>query len=127
MRILAPRATRLLVLGLLAVPLALAALFLYTLFAPVDLAARLEAVTRASVLLDRDGNQVASLYARNRVWVPLTKIPVFLRQAVVATEDNRFYRHRGVDLRGLARALYLNLRTGRLQIGRASWVERVYI
>jgi penicillin-binding protein 1B len=45
----------------------------------------------------------------NRSPVPLEKIPLVLRQAVLATEDARFYDHPGVDAVGLARALAVDL------------------
>lgn len=45
----------------------------------------------------------------NRSPVPLDKIPRVLRQAVLATEDSRFYDHPGVDALGLARALAVDL------------------
>ncbi|MGQ9778429.1 MAG: transglycosylase domain-containing protein [Bacillota bacterium] len=93
--------------------------------APVKLEERLETAARASVVLDRNGVQVATLYAGNRLWVPLTKIPLFLRRAVIATEDARFYRHHGIDLRGLARALYHNLRAGRIEQGGSTITQQL--
>lgn len=56
------------------------------------------------------GELIASLYRENRQVVPLSEIPLILQQAVLAIEDERFYSHRGVDPRGIARALWRNLR-----------------
>ena len=49
--------------------------------------------------------------------IGLEALPKRLRQAVLATEDRRFYSHFGVDLFGLARALLANLRAGRIVQG----------
>lgn len=58
-----------------------------------------------SYLLARDGKTViATLFAQNRAPVKLGRVPKPLVQALVATEDRRFYEHHGVDLRGLVRA-----------------------
>ena len=48
---------------------------------------------------------------QNRRIVPLSAIPRSLRDAVVAIEDDRFYEHKGVDLRGIARAAVADLRS----------------
>ncbi|QEX14746.1 penicillin-binding protein 1A [Hypericibacter terrae] len=67
-------------------------------------------------LLAADGTILASygdLYGKT---VTLQELPGYLPQAVIATEDRRFYSHFGLDLRGLARAVYVNLRSG-------AWVQ----
>lgn len=61
---------------------------------------------QTTVILDRNGVQLAKLYAdQNRKDVALQDMPKTVRQAVVATEDQRFYEHKGVDPVGIARAL----------------------
>jgi membrane peptidoglycan carboxypeptidase len=45
-------------------------------------------------------------------WVPLGRIPTSVQAAIVATEDARFYDHRGLDLIGMARATIANLSAG---------------
>jgi penicillin-binding protein 1A len=73
---------------------------------------------RASVsLLASDGSLIASYGDLYGSAVALGDLPDYLPQAVIATEDRRFYDHFGIDLRGLARALYVNLREGRLVQG----------
>lgn len=99
--------------------------FLAALLTPADLPARLEAGKGASVILDRNGRQVANLYAQGRVWVSLPEIPVFLRRAVVATEDVRYYKHHGLDPRSLARALWTNLRAGRVEQGGSTITQQL--
>ena len=76
----------------------------------VDLRQILRPNLRASVLLDRNGDELLTLSPSRVVWTPLEKIPLFLRRAVVAVEDRRFYVHRGVDFKGVLRAVYNNFR-----------------
>ncbi|MFN2560715.1 MAG: transglycosylase domain-containing protein [Jatrophihabitans sp.] len=53
----------------------------------------------------RDGKTIiATLFSQDRVPIPLSQIPKALQDALVATEDRRFYKHHGVDLRGLFRS-----------------------
>ena len=64
----------------------------------------------SSQIYDSAGNEIANIHAtENRMPVKIEQIPINLQQAFVAIEDNRFYEHRGVDPRGLARAVYANL------------------
>ena len=55
-------------------------------------------------ILASDGSVIAQLFNQNRIVVSLTSVPVFVQQALIDTEDRRFYDHHGVDLQGLARA-----------------------
>jgi len=56
-----------------------------------------------------NGEVIASLFRENRDFVPLDEIPPTVRQAVIAIEDDRFYHHHGVDLRGSVRAIVRNI------------------
>lgn len=63
-----------------------------------------------STIYDAKGLPLAELYAEKRIIVPIKDIPQHLKDAVVAIEDERFYSHMGIDLRGIARAIYRDLR-----------------
>ncbi|MEO7546989.1 MAG: transglycosylase domain-containing protein, partial [Ramlibacter sp.] len=63
-----------------------------------------------------DGVVLAEFRRLNRRWVPLAQISPSVVQALIATEDHRFYDHHGIDLRRTASALTHTLR-GRLQGG----------
>ena len=65
----------------------------------------------SSLVYDSDGNEIATIHAaENRMPVKLDQVPQNLQDAFVAVEDNRFYDHIGVDPRGIARAIWANLR-----------------
>lgn len=60
----------------------------------------------STTVYDSEGNQMTKLIAQNsnRVYVKLEKIPVNLQHAFVAIEDERFYEHNGIDIKGIMRA-----------------------
>ncbi|MDT7573136.1 MAG: hypothetical protein QOE05_3310, partial [Actinomycetota bacterium] len=68
---------------------------------------------QTTTILAGDGKTViASLFDQNRHDVPLSAVPRIIRQALLATEDRRFYDHHGVDLRGMMRAAVHNATEG---------------
>ncbi len=74
----------------------------------------------------RDGTRIATLFDENRVVVPLSKISPKLIDAMIATEDTRFYEHRGVDVRGALRAAVVNSSAGAVQQG-SSTITMQYV
>jgi penicillin-binding protein 1A len=69
-------------------------------------------------IYDRHGNLVANIHGdEDRVVVPLSDISPNIQRAVMAIEDNRFYHHSGVDIRGTVRALVQNLKKDDVQGG----------
>ncbi|HMA72404.1 MAG TPA: transglycosylase domain-containing protein [Xanthobacteraceae bacterium] len=76
-------------------------------------------IAGAGGILDARGERFADLTENNRrIWVPLRDIPAHVQKAFIAAEDKRFYEHKGVDERGLVRAMVSNLaRPGRPQGG----------
>ena len=57
------------------------------------------------------------LDSENRIWADLEQIPKDLQKAVVAIEDKRFYKHKGVDWHGTARAIFSTIFGGSVQGG----------
>ena len=75
----------------------------------IDLHTLLQANLRASKIIDRNGEEIVTLSPSRVIWVPLEKIPLFLRRAVITVEDRRYYEHKGVDFKGIIRAIYYNI------------------
>ncbi|MFI5341236.1 MAG: penicillin-binding protein 1A [Candidatus Methylomirabilales bacterium] len=67
----------------------------------------------------------ASFYEQRRILLPLTKIPVQLRQAVLATEDSHFYEHRGLYPRAIARAMIMNVISRRKSQGGSTITQQL--
>jgi len=57
--------------------------------------------------------------------VRLGDVPLTLLNAVLAIEDNRFFEHRGLDLRGLLRAAWVNIRAGRVTQGGSTITQQL--
>jgi penicillin-binding protein 1A len=66
-----------------------------------------------SVVLSADGMVLAEYKRINRQWVPLERISQSAIDALIATEDHRFYQHHGIDLRRTAGAALSTLRGDR--------------
>lgn len=76
-------------------------------------------------VFDRGGRFVGRLLPDQRYWVPIDRIPSFLKQAVVAVEDARFFQHNGIDVRGIARALVTDVVKGRLAEGGSTITQQL--
>jgi penicillin-binding protein 1A len=67
----------------------------------------------------------ATFYEQRRILLPLAKIPVQLRQAVLAVEDSRFYEHHGLSPRAIARAMVMNFLTRRKSQGGSTITQQL--
>jgi 1A family penicillin-binding protein len=94
--------------------------------APDHLRAR--AALGSTRILDRHGKLLFELpdplTGRQRP-VPLSTIPLALRQATIAVEDASFYTNPGVDVRGILRAAWIDLRTGSLAAGGSTLTQQL--
>ena len=81
----------------------------------------------ATFLYDGDGNQLRKLTApsSNRLPVSIDQIPLDLQHAVVAIEDERFYEHNGIDVRGILRAFVKNITSGDLSEGASTITQQL--
>ncbi|MGH9042590.1 MAG: transglycosylase domain-containing protein, partial [Acidimicrobiia bacterium] len=92
----------------------------------VEVAAPPVAATSTKVFA-ADGTLITTLHAeQDREEVALDDIAAGLQQAVVAIEDARFFNHKGVDIRALARALHRNAAAGRITEG-GSTITQQYV
>src|SRR6202171_5734826 len=78
-----------------------------------------------SKVYDENDEQITEFHVERRIFVPLAQIPKALREAIIATEDARFYSHYGVDPMGIARAVYQNFRRGRIVEGGSTITQQL--
>lgn len=80
-----------------------------------------------STVLDTDGNVTATLVSTgsNRKWVTIDEIPLDLQHAFVAIEDERFYEHNGIDLRGIIRAGVKGITSGSFSEGASTITQQL--
>ena len=93
-------------------------LTLYLLLVPAALAAQQQQQVepwqiilppQASIIYARDGSMIGEVGKESRFSVPIRTLPRYVGQAFIAVEDQRFYEHDGVDLKGVAAAIKDNL------------------
>lgn len=115
-------------LALIGVPAGVAAfgglLLYYTLTLPHPLTLRNKERSPVVRVLARDGTVMAERGAAHD-FVPIDFVPPHVRNAVVATEDRRFYEHYGIDPWGLIRAGFANLRAGRVAQGGSTLTQQL--
>lgn len=78
-----------------------------------------------SRIVDENNNLITTVSQVHTIPVDLENISEQIQQAIVAIEDDRFYQHRGVDLRGLGRAAYQNLRAGEVAQGGSTITQQL--
>ena len=77
-----------------------------------------------STILAADGSLIATLAEQNRVPVKLSQVAPIMQKAMVAIEDDRFYEHGALDLKGTLRALLRNQSEGAVQQGGSSITQQ---
>ncbi len=78
-----------------------------------------------SVVLSAEGIVLAVFRDVNRKVIPLSDIPPMVRNAVIATEDARFWTHPGVDWEAVARAAVGNLQAGEITSGASTITQQL--
>ena len=73
--------------------------------------------SQSTIIQYSNGEEIGRIGSENRQIVPLAKIPMNVRHAVLAAEDRSFYSNRAFSITGIARAVINNLRGGSLQGG----------
>ncbi|CAB4371014.1 MAG: penicillin-binding protein [Actinobacteria bacterium] len=73
--------------------------------------------SQSTIIQYSNGEEIGRVGSENRQIVPLAKIPLNVRHAVLAAEDRSFYSNRAFSITGIARAVLNNLRGGSLQGG----------
>ncbi len=71
-----------------------------------------------------DGQSIGQFFIERRILTPLAEIPKTLTQAVIATEDARFFEHPGLDYIGMLRAAWTNIQHGGRKVEGASTITQ---
>ncbi len=81
----------------------------------------------ATYICDAQGNYIRklTLASSNRDIVSLDEIPEYLQQAVIAIEDERFYEHGGIDIKGIIRAFWNGITRGSFQEGASTITQQL--
>jgi membrane peptidoglycan carboxypeptidase len=82
-------------------------------------------LSQRTTILDSKGNQIASVYSRDRTVVELKDISPYMQKAIVAIEDSRFYQHGAIDLKGVLRAVNQNAQNGGVAQGASTLTQQL--
>jgi penicillin-binding protein 1A len=83
-------------------------------------------LAQTSFVYAADDSVITQLHAvEDRVVLPTSQIPTWIRDAAVAIEDRRFYLHHGIDGRAILRASYVNLRDGTIEEGGSTITQQL--
>ena len=78
-----------------------------------------------TVILAEDGRVLGQIKIEKGTYVPLARVPKFLKDALLATEDPRFYQHSGLDYRGILRAALKDIISVRLKQGGSTITQQL--
>jgi len=78
----------------------------------------------ASEVISEDGQLLGKFYVENRSFINFDELTPVLEKALLATEDIRFYRHAGIDIRGLARVMVRTILLGEKTSGGGSTITQ---
>jgi membrane peptidoglycan carboxypeptidase len=82
--------------------------------------------SQSTIIQYSNGSEIGRIGTQNRQILPLAKIPLRLRYAVMAAEDRKFYSNRAFSPSGIARALFNNLKSGSLNGEGGSTITQQY-
>ncbi|MBU1244664.1 transglycosylase domain-containing protein [Myxococcota bacterium] len=82
-------------------------------------------VSTSTSIAAADGTLLAEIAGQRREWTPFEEIPPLVRNAFISIEDARFFTHGALDLIGLARATWTNLRSGSIRQGGSTITQQV--
>ncbi len=78
-----------------------------------------------SILYSNRDEPFASLSSEFRIFVPLSRVPKLVQQAILDAEDAQFYQHGGISLKGMARAAIRNLTSAKLKEGGSTITQQL--
>lgn len=79
----------------------------------------------STMVYSSDGSLLAEFYLERRRYVPHYQIPDMVKKAFIAIEDQRFYQHPGVDIIGIIRALYRNIKAQNIEEGGSTITQQL--
>ncbi|MFD5851702.1 transglycosylase domain-containing protein [Cytobacillus pseudoceanisediminis] len=111
---------------LLASTLVLAFLsFVYFSYKDADISALEAGLAQSTVIYDADEEVASKISANKNEGISIDKIPDHMKNAVIAIEDHRFYEHGGIDLKGIGRAFFTNLKAGGIVEGGSTLTQQL--
>ncbi|MBD3271129.1 MAG: PBP1A family penicillin-binding protein, partial [Elusimicrobia bacterium] len=76
-------------------------------------------------IYDRNNQLIAELFTEKRTLIPLSRLPVDLQNAIIATEDTQFFSHWGINPKAILRAFIKNTLAGRVVEGGSTITQQL--
>ncbi len=82
--------------------------------------------SQTSIAYDSKGEVLSVLKGEKDVYyIDIDDIPIYIKQAIVSTEDKRFYKHKGIDYRGIIRAVVAMIQNGEVTQGGSTITQQL--
>jgi len=79
----------------------------------------------ATKIYSQDGVIIKELFTKKRILIPLDQIPEYMVQAVLATEDHKFYKHWGINVKRFMYVMFINLAHMKYQQGASTITQQL--
>ncbi|MBT2653761.1 PBP1A family penicillin-binding protein [Bacillus sp. ISL-18] len=99
--------------------------FLFFFTKDADISGLKNELPQPTVFYDVNGKMASKVSANKNEGVPIKVVPASLKNAIIAIEDHRFYKHNGVDLIGTTRALFRDLKAGGMVEGGSTITQQL--
>lgn len=100
-------------------------IYLFVLAKSVDVETLESSLKQSTVIYDQDSQKAGTLYGQKGTYVEADQISDSVKNAVVSTEDRRFYEHHGFDIKGIARAALGIVTSGRITGGGSTITQQL--
>ncbi|MDT2807558.1 PBP1A family penicillin-binding protein [Vagococcus lutrae] len=100
-------------------------IYLFYLAKQSDVKTLRDGLQRVTTVYDKDGDEAGTLRGATGTFVTLDEISPYVVDAVISTEDRRFYEHNGFDIRGILRSVFGILRTGGITGGGSTLTQQL--
>ncbi|WP_078550742.1 transglycosylase domain-containing protein [Litchfieldia alkalitelluris] len=84
-----------------------------------------DGLNQSTVIFDKDGDVATHLSTNRTNGISIDEVPDHIAKAVIAIEDQRFYNHNGFDIKGISRAFFKNLFSGRITGGGSTITQQL--
>lgn len=111
-----------LLIGLIVV--LIASIYLFYLAKSANVETLQEGLKTSTTIYDKNGENAGTLYGQKGTYVELDQISPSIQDAVISTEDRRFYEHHGFDVKGIARAVVGRFSFGMITAGGGSTITQ---
>ncbi len=76
-------------------------------------------------IYDSRGQLISELFDEKRTYIRIDEVPLHVRRAFISAEDKNFYRHRGIDISGILRAIVIDIFSGKIKQGGSTITQQL--